>query len=213
MTDYVRRRLAMLRATLAHFDAHPDAWAGFEDIEESVEAIRAGTAEIERHASAQAAATPEGLTANRDAARDRAEDLLARLGKRVAVHARRIGDADLLEAVAISRSGWDRMAEADFFARADDALTRTQSVLDDLARVRVTRDTLAEIRAALDAARPGTAARDTERARRVAATAALGGGYSPLVGPLDTLDSLVPEFVDDADFVAQYRVVRRIADD
>ena len=213
MTDYVRRRLAMLRATLAHFDAHPAAWAGFEDIEESVEAVREGTAEIERHAEAQAAATPEGLTRNRDDARDRAETLLARLGTRVGAHARRIGDADLREAVAISRSGWDRMPEADFFARADDALTRTEAILPDLTRVRVTRESLTEIRAALAAARPGTAARDTERARRVAATAALGGGYSPLVGPLDTLDDLVPEFVADPDFVAQYRAVRRIADD
>ncbi len=204
MTEYLRRRLDMLHATLAHFDAHPDDWAGFEDIEESVQAVRDGTADIERHARTQAAATPESLTRNRDAARDRAEDLLARLGRRVGAHATRIGDADLREAVAISRSRWDAMAEADFFSKADDALARTEAVLQDLARVRVTRDDLAEIRDALAAARPGTATRDTERARRVAATAALGGGYSTVVGPLDILDDLVP------DFVAQYRVVRRI---
>lgn len=213
MTDYIRRRLDMLHATLAHFDAHPDAWAGFEDIEESVEAVREGTSEIERHARTQAEATPEGITENRDAARDRAEILLTRLGKRVGTHARRIGDADLHEAVAISRSGWDRMAEADFFARAAAALTRTEAVIGDLARVRVTKGDMAEIRDALAAARPGTATRDVERARRVRATAALGGGYSDVVGPLDTLDDLVPEFVDDADFVAQYRIVRRVTDD
>ena len=213
MTDYLRRRLAMLHATLAHFDAHPDAWAGIEDVEESIEAVRGGTAALTKDAEAQAAATPEGLTANRDAARDAAEDLLARLGRRVRAHAIRIGDADLLEAVAHTRSDWDRMAEVDFFSNAADALTRTEAVLPDLARVRVTKKDLDAVREALAAARPGTAVRDGERARRVAATAALGGGYSAVVGPLDVLDLLVPELVDDAAFVAEYRVVRRVPGD
>ena len=213
MTAVLRRRLAMLRATLAHFDAHPDAWAGVEDVEDGVQAVRDGVATLTKDAETQAAATPEGLTVNRDAARDAAEDLLARLGRRVRAHAIRIGDADLLEAVAHTRSDWDRFAEADFHANAADTLTRIDAVLPDLARVRVTKADVAAARAALTAAGPGTAVRDTVRARRVAATAALGGGYSAVVGPLDVLDLLVPELVDDAAFVAEYRVVRRVPGD
>ncbi len=213
MTGVLRRRLTMLHATLAHFDAHPDAWAGIEDVEDSVQAVRDGTSAIERHAETQAAATPEGVTENRDAARDAAEDLLARLGRRVSAHAIRIGDADLREAVDHSRSDWDRMAEADFFSTAADALDRTEAVLPDLTRVRVTSKDVDAARAAVEAARPGTAARDGVRARRVTATAALGGGYSAVVGPLDVLDRLVPELVEDAGFVAEYRVVRRVPGD
>lgn len=212
MTDYLSRRLTMLRATLAHFDEFPDRWAGIEDIEDAVQVVRDGTAAITGYAETQAAATPEGLTANRDAARDIAEVLLARLGKRVGAHAARIGDADLREAVRYSRSAWDAMGDADFHNRATDALARTEAILGDLARVRVSRDTLTEIRTALATAAPQTATRDTERARRVAATAALGGGYTPLVGPLDILDDLVDELVDDPEFVARYHVVRRIVD-
>ncbi len=212
MTEYLRHRVAMLHATLAHFDEFPDRWAGIEDIEDAVQAVREGTAAIEGHARTQAAATPEGITKNHEAARDRAEVLLASLGRRVGPYATRIGDADLREAVAISRARWDAMAEEDFFNRADDTLARTDAVLADLKRVRVTRQDLDAVREALATARPLAATRDTERARRVKATAALGGGYSTVVGPLDILDNLVPELVDDADFVARYRIVRRITD-
>ncbi len=212
MTEYIRHRLDMLHGVLAHFDEFPDRWAGIEDIEDAVQAVREGTAAIEGHARTQAAATPEGLTINRDAARDVAEALLARLGKRVGAHAARIKDADLREAVRHSRTEWDRMSDADFHANAADALARTEAILPDLARVRVGKDDLAEIRTALEAARPQTATRDTVRARRVAATAALGGGYSPLIGPLDILDDLVDELIDDPEFVARYHVLRRITD-
>ena len=209
MTSYLRRRLAMLRATLAHLDAHPDAWAGRAPIARNVETVREGLDALDRAAESQAAATPEGLTENRDDARDAAEARLVTLGRQASAYAVEAGDADLREAVDHSRSDWERMPEADFHARAEDALARIDAALAPLAEYGVEKEDVAAARAALAAARPLTAGRDNVRADRAVATDALGAGYTALLGPLDVLDRLVPTLADAA-FVAEYRQVRRI---
>ncbi len=213
MTDYLRRRVAMLRRTLTHFDEHPDDWTAIEPIADQVAVVRDGTAAIERDGKTQAAATPKGVTEARDAARDDAEIRLASLGKRVTAYAIVARDPDLREAVDVTRAQWDGMAEETFFSRAADATTRTEAVLAKLPTYGVTKSTLAEVRAAVDAARPLTAARDNVSADRGGATERLKAGYSALVEPLVVLDFLVPELVESPEFVAEYRRVRRIPGD
>lgn len=213
MTAKLSRRIAMLRRTLTHFDEHPDDWTAIEPIADQVAVVRDGTAAIERDAKAQAAATPKGITEARDDARDIAETRLASLGRRVTAYAIVARDPDLREAVNVTRAQWDDMPEQAFFNRAADALTRTDAVLDKLARYGVDKSTLAAVRAAVDAARPLTAARDNVAADRGGATERLSTGYTALVEPLDVLDFLVPELVESPEFVAEYRRVRRISGD
>lgn len=145
--------------------------------------------------NAISAATPEGLADNRAAARGAAEARLATLGRRASAYAVEASDADLREAVDHSRSDWKRMAEADFHARAEDALGRIDAALAPLAEYGVEKEDVAAARAALAAARPLTAGRDNVRA--------------VATGALDVLDRLVPTLANTA-FVAEYRQVRRI---
>lgn len=210
MEDTLRPRIAMLRAVLAHFDAHPELWADKDPIARNVGFVRDGLVGIEGAAERQAGSDPEGFTEDKAAARDAAEELLADLSAGATAYADEAGDADLEAAVDVSRTTWDRMAEADFFARAAVVLDRVEGALGVLAEYDVTKEEVATARAAVEAARPGTEVRDNVVADRGASTAALGSGYSSVVRPLRRLDKLVPRQVRDAAFVAEYRRVRRV---
>ena len=213
MRDMLRRRLTMLRATLQLFDQHPDLWSPKPALARNVAAVRLGTAELDAAARDQDAGNPTGLTRDKREARDLAEELLGALGATAGAYAIESGDDDFATAVDISRADWDRMPDADFFTRADNALARIEADLDKLDDYEVTRDDVTAARDAVDAARPLGPARDTRRAGRVSATAALDGGYSDVVPPLRVLDRLVPRLINDPGFVADYAVVRRIPGD
>jgi hypothetical protein len=210
MRDLLTRRLTMLQATLRHFDDHPDVWKGAPAIARTVATVRERTADIEGAAEDQAAANPTGLTKDKREARDVAEHLLGTLADAAAAYAIETGDDDFDTDANITRADWDRMADARFFARAETALDRFEGALDTLTDYDVTRDEVAAARAAVEAARPLGSGRDTVRAGRVVATAALDGGYSAVAPTLKLLDHLVRRLVKDAEFVARYVVVRRI---
>lgn len=212
MRNSLRTRLDMLQSVLALFDAHPDLWTKKEPLADGVAVVREGVADLTEAAEDQSAGNPTGLTKDKRDARDRAEALLADLGDAAGAHALITGDDDFRVATDISLSEWDHKADADFFADAETALARIEGSLGALATYDVTPKEVAEARAAVDAARPLGATRNVRRAGRVRATAALDGGYSAVVPTLALLDKLVPRLVKDADFVAEYRIARRLAE-
>ena len=212
MRAYVRRRLDMLHRTLAHFDAHPKAWNTAPALVRNVQTVRGAAATIEAAAEGQDAGNATGLTQDKTDARDHAEGLLGALGEAVGAYAIESGDDDFRAATDLPRSEWDRMSDADFFSQSAVTLARIEAALPDLAEYEVTGTDVSEAREAVEAARPLGATRDTRAAGRTVATGTLGATYSAAVPALEVLDRLVPRLVKDAAFVAEYRVVRRLAE-
>ena len=210
MKDTLRPRIAMLSAVVRHFDEHPDLWAASAPITRNVAALRGVLDTLGGAVTGQVANAPEGHTEDKEADRDRAEELLADLSAAATALALETDDADLRTLVDLSRTDWDRLAEADFYGRADAVLDRADARAADLAGYDVTKTEIAEARAAVDAARPGTAARDNVLADRIVDTATLRTGYGVARTPLRVLDLQVPRTVKDAAFVAEYRRVRRV---
>ncbi len=213
MTDSLQPRIDMLHRTLDVFDGQPDLWTAKRPIASNVALVRDGLAEIERAVRAQVAGDPKGLTQNKAIVRETANTRLAVLAAKTEVFAAMTGDADLEAAADISLTRWRRMPEAVFFGTADSLLDRIDAALDALAEYEVTKTDLIDARAALDALQPLTSVRDRRRGERVAATEDLDVGYSAVVAPLGFLDTLVPLQIKDRDFVAAYRIARRIDGD
>ena len=203
----------MLRRTLDVFDGQPDLWAAKRPIASNVALVRDGLAEITRAVTAQAAGDPTGLTQNKAVAREAANTRLAALAAKTEVFAAMTGEADLEAAADVSLTRWRRMPEALFFGTADSLLDRIDAALDALDEYEVTKTDLTDARAALDTLQPLTSVRDRRRGERVAATEDLDVGYSAVVEPLGFLDTLVPLQIKDRDFVAAYRIARRIDGD
>ncbi|HEX8299877.1 MAG TPA: hypothetical protein VF594_12015 [Rubricoccaceae bacterium] len=210
MTDALRPRLAMLRAVVRHFDEHPALWASSTVITRNVDLLRGVIDALGGAVTGQIANDAEGQTEDKEALRDEAEMLLADLSAGATSLALETDDADLRELVDLSRTDWDRLAEEDFYGRADAVLARVEARAGDLAEYDVTKGEIDEARKAVDAARPGTAIRDNVRAARMVDTRTLQTGYGGARRPLRVLDLQVPRSVKDAAFVAEYRRVRRV---
>lgn len=213
MRASIRRRLDMLHRTLQHVDDHPTLWSTRAALARNVETVRAGTATLEKAGVAQKAGDATGMTQDKEDARDIAEARLGALGEAAEAYGIESGDDGFRAAAAVPRSEWDVMSDADFFSRAEVALSRIEQALPDLDDYEVTETDVADARDAVEAARPLRGARDAHAAGRTAATDTLGATYSTVVPALDVLDRLVPRLVRDAVFVDEYHVVRRVTDD
>ncbi|WP_412062370.1 hypothetical protein [Rubrivirga sp. IMCC45206] len=213
MTRYIRNRLRMLRATVAHFDEHPDAWSAKPPVVRALAPIRDAHATLEAAATAQAEGDTTGLTEDKGDARDDATTGLVTLGKRVTAYAVEIGDDDLRAALDHSRSDWDRFPDDVFYAQARRALNRAEPLLTALTEFEVTAEQLTAVRADLAEFVRIAGLRDTTDASGTAATEDLDTVYSNAVKPLKQLDRVVDALVADPAFVAQYHVVRRIPGD
>ena len=213
MDRRIENRIKMLRSTLHHFDAHPDAWDADGPLGELVGTLRQRFREITDAATAQAAGDTRGLTEDRDAALETAAGRLAHLGEKVGGYALVVGDADLRRAVEHTAYEWARMSQADFVRNAADALRRTEAVLDELGPYKVTPEEVAAARAAVAEVPRLTADRDAAEDQGAVATDALPATYTRAVPTLTALDRLVPGLVDDAAFVAGYREAHQIPGD
>ena len=213
MDRRLENRLKMLEDTLAHFDAHPDAWNAEPPLVRNVATLRDGYVALDDAGEGQAAGDTTGLTQDKTAARAAAAKQLADLGLKVSAFAIETGDADLRKAVDHTAYEWGRKSEVDFKNDAANALDRTEAVLPALVEYKVTAEQISAARTAV--ARVGRIARqrDTTDAAREVDTDALWPGYSALVPTLAVLDRLVPALVENADFVATYRQVRQIPGD
>lgn len=210
MTGYTRRRLRMVRDTLAVLDGAPEAWRDHVPLAETVALLRDWLAETEALGRRQAASNPKGLTRMKRAARTRVNAALGTLGSIAAAGAAMSGDNDLAATAGKSQRDWSRLAEADLFSTAAAALARIDARIEALAPCGATPERIREAHDALAALRPLTPRRDVKRAARVAATAGLATGYAALVQPLAILDALVPALVADADLAGRYAIARRI---
>lgn len=210
MTGYTRRRLRMVRDTLAVLDGAPEAWRDHAPLAETVARLRDWLAETEALARRQVASNPKGLTRMKRAVRTRVNVALGTLGSIAAAGAALTGDADLAAVAGKGQRDWTRLAEADLFSAATAALAAIDARIDVLVPCGATPERVQEAHDALAALRPLTPRRDIKRAARVAATAGLATGYAALVQPLAILDALVPALVADADLAARYAIARRI---
>ena len=214
MNRRLRNRHRMINTTLAHFDEHPGLWTDLRPLSTEVETLRTVRDRMDRAAGQKAASDTRGHTREKTAARDHAEALLTELSRKVRPYAKTAGDEPLLQAVDRSPTDWGRLPDADLVTEATDAIDRTEAVLPDLVDYEVSADDLAAARAAVARVPRLTETRDNVGADQTTAVADLDALYSDHALPaLGRLDDLVPALVDDADFVAQYAVVRRIPGD
>ena len=214
MNRYIRNRLRMIGNVLTHFDEHPDVWAAEAPVAVEVDALRDARARMDAAAESQAESDTRGHTRTKNAARDHAEALLAELSRKVRPYAVKAGDGALLQAVDRSPTEWDRLTDADLVTEADDALTRTEAALPDLAPYKVTAGDLTAARDAVARVPRLARARDNVGADRGVATDDLDALYDAAARPpLTALDDLVPALLPDDAFAAEYARVRRIPGD
>ena len=160
---------------------------------------------------AQAANDPEGLTDQKDAARDDAARQLAALGQKATAYAIDAGDDVLRQAVDHSVSEWERMPEAAFASNAKDALDRIEAQAAPMAEYGVAPAQVTDARAAVAEVARLAERRDNTGAGRSVATDDIDEAYSEDALPaLDQLARLVPVLVEDEAFVDRYREVRQI---
>jgi hypothetical protein len=190
---------------------HEATWTPRPPVVAAVGALRAAHDEATDADRERAALATEGLTADKDAQRDRMEAATMRLVLALRPYARASDDGTLLAAVDVSASRLARVGDAAATAWAVRVAEAATAHLDALAGYGVTRADVTALEEATEAFAPMRAARDATAGQREARTEALRPALARARRAVRLLDDLVPG-LGDAELAAEYRRVRRTDD-
>ena len=202
----------MHAAVLNLFDRRPEVWDGEVPAEETVARLRGVFENVARIETERQRLGTSGLTAEKTDARRTMEAAAMRLVRAARPYARKIGDEVLLAEVDTSENKLVRLSDAAAVGRAGRVLAAVEDRIGEMAAYKVTKDDVEALRTAAAAVVPAGAVRDSTGGQREARTEALGPLFTEATDVLDDLDDVVESVIEDAEFRAEYRRVRRTDD-
>ncbi|HEX9953119.1 MAG TPA: hypothetical protein VGB53_15220 [Rubricoccaceae bacterium] len=202
----------MHREVLELLDRRPDLWTGDEAAEPAVVAFREAVAEVADIDRERNALGTTGMTKDKAAARDAMEALALRLARATRAYARATKNGALFDAVNVLPSGFDRATETDAAGMAERVAGAAEEHLGALAKYRVTKQSVEEVRAAIAAFGKAAPAVGATGGQREARTRSMRAAFVAADEAVDGLDDVVEGVIDDSEFAAEYRRVRRTDD-
>ncbi len=193
-------------------DRRADLWTRDEAVDPAVTAFREAVGEVADIDRERNAMSTTGLTKDKAAARDAMEALALRVARATRAYARVAKDGALFDAVDLTPTAFDRATESDAAGMAERVAGAAEAHLEALATYRVTKKDLDAVRAAIAAFGKAVPAVGATGGQREARTRSLRAAFAAADEAIDGLDDAVEGVIDDAEFTAEYRRVRRTDD-